>query len=525
MSTPFQNQKNSTSPRLGGENESWYQPGPKIAEAHHSAAFARFLIGARGCGKTTFDAVEAIDHGWHHAGSKILVLRKTEESQAATAIETFNATYTKCGDLYQDSELGLFKKWEDGKEARLPSRAAVEAWQEFLKSNPTKTQKKLWLQTEGHRLCSWVLFRGLNHPQIAGNKLRSFECSMIIFVEADQLTRDNFDMALMCLRLKDAHGREHPDYCAIVDTNPPDPDHWIAKLEQATADGEFPKYRFWHIPMTDNAHNLPANYVANAIATYQHNPAMYRRMIEGEYEYVYNGSPVYWGFRVGEHAAEALPWPRGAYLVVGWDFGTNNANVFSAYFASDETEYWWDLLELTASGSDTETQCRAVLAQLDGYFAFCQDRNVCAGVLHFCDPAGAANKSTGSDLKVLKSYGLHPGYRTAERGLATTLAIGNRLLEMRDQRGAPVYRVARAGCPTLVAGLCGKYRYPEKGEPGYGNGQPLKGPAGDDIDHVMDAWRYAKINCLRLANEEHGQAPMVGVLAGGSGFRNRRKRR
>jgi hypothetical protein len=504
----------------------WYRPGPKIEQAHYSAAFVRFLIGARGAGKTTFDAVEAIDHCWHHAGSKVLVLRKTEESQAATAIETFNAAYAQCGDLYQETEIGLFKKWDDGKEVRLPSKEGVEEWQKFLKTNPTKAQQRLWIQTIGNKLCSWVMFRGLNHPSIAGSKLRSFECSMIIFVEADQLTQENFDMAILCLRMKDAHGHAHPDYNAIVDTNPPDPDHWIAKLEEATVSGEFPQYRFWHIPMEDNAHNLPPHYVEEAKARYRKNPAMYRRMIDGEYEYVYNGTPVYWAFEVGLHVKEELSWPKGAYLVVGWDFGTFNANVFSAYFEMNGTEYWWDLLERNASGSDTELQCREVLKLQEAYFPFHNNRDICSGVLHYCDPAGNAKKSTGSDLKVLKNYHIHPGFKTKERGLATTLATCNRLLEMKDKRGAPVYRISKKGCPVLYAGLCGKYRYPSLGEPGYGEGNPLKGPAVDNVDHVMDAWRYPKINCLKLMDDDMPPpAPPTGPLAQGSAYRNPKRLR
>jgi hypothetical protein len=502
--------------------EPWYRPGRSIRKFHRSKARVRFLVGARGTGKTTSDALEAVGHCWHTPGSLVLVLRKTEESQGTTAVQTFNDVYHHCGEWYVKKECSLFKSLEGGREVRVPSREAVEEWQKFIAAGPSKTQQKLWLDTEGERLCGKIIFRGLNHPTIAGSKLRSFECSMVIFVEADQLTREDFNMAILCLRLKDAHGRSHPDYNSIVDTNPPAPDHWIARLEEA---GEFTDYEFWHIPMAENEHNLPPDYVRAAKAQYRDHPTMYERMVNGNYAYVYNGSPVYWGFKVDRHTMEQPSWPKGAYLVVGWDFGTHNANVFAAYWESGGAEYWWDLLERTASGSDTELQCREVLKLMGDYFPFSADRALCSGVLHFCDPAGAAKKSLGSDLDVLKSYQIFPGYRTKERGLASTLAVCNRFLEITDKARRPVYRIVKAQCPTLYAGLCGKYRYPEKGEPGYGDGNPIKGPLAEDVDHVMDAWRYAKINCLKLAGEPvERQPPPVGVLAPGVRFRNPRKR-
>jgi len=39
-------------------------------------------------------------------------------------------------------------------------------------------------------------------------------------------------------------------------------------------------------------------------------------------------------------------------------------------------------------------------------------------------------------------------------------------------------------------------------EAGYTSGEPIKGPKCNGADHIADASRYPKINCLRLAQQE-----------------------
>ena len=65
----------------------------------------------------------------------------------------------------------------------------------------------------------------------------------------------------------------------------------------------------------------------------------------------------------------------------------------------------------------------------------------------------------------------------------------------------------------LYTASAGGYRYPVEGEPGFGGDEPLKGPKGGDFDHVADASRYGKYNCLRLLRAEVEQAKrLVGAF-------------
>ncbi len=404
------------------------------------------------------------------------------------------------GSAYQDTGYTLFKKIEGGVEYRIPSADAVEMFNIFLKTKPNKGEILRWLDNVGNRWCSHIHFAGVPDAGKRDTRFRGYECSMLVFVEADQLAKEDLDMALFCLRWKNARGEHIDDTCCILDTNPPSPTHWIAMFEENSKDD--PNVRFWHIPMEENAQNLPPNYVEDAKRIYRKNPGMYKRMILGEYAHAFDQTGrVLWAF-TEEHAFDDLPWPRGAYLVRGWDFGTTHANTWAAYWEEGGDEYWWDLLEYFATQSDVEKQAREVTRLTAEVFPFWNDRGVCSGVLDFCDPAGAAKTATGRCLDTLGTYGVFPGYSNKHKSLPLTLAVYNRLLEKTDRFGKLVYRIDRKACPMLYLASLGGYRYPNTGETGFGKDEPGKGPDFGNYDHMADAGRYPKINCLRLAKVE-----------------------
>jgi hypothetical protein len=486
--------------------EDWYRPGKSITEFHRSPARVRVLVGGRGSGKTTGVAVDVIlKHCWENAGARVYILRKTAQANADTTLETFEIVFGNSGTAFVDTGISLFKKIEGGRQFRVPSRKAVELYNAFRRMNPnaTKAETERWLDTVGNRYCSWLLFSGVPTSSHRATRFRGFEASMIVLVEADQFDREDVDLALACLRWKGADPANCDDrgflreQRLILDTNPPSPRHWIAKWEEEYAqrpDSAF--IQFWHLETEENRNNLPPNYIENLQRQYAKNPPMYKRMLLGQYAEAFEGQPVLWAFSQ-DHVFRDLPFPKAAYLVVGWDFGASaNANTFSAYWEENGQEYYWDVFEYFKEQTDTEEQCRQVQRILDEVFPFHRDRGFCAGVLHYCDPAGAQRKDTGQSLAVLRSFGFFPGFRRA--GLQESLALYNRLLETRDTKGRPIYRIDIKSCPMLYAASIGGYRYPGVGEPGYGGNEPLKGPKGGNYDHIADSARYAKTNVMRL---------------------------
>jgi PBSX family phage terminase large subunit len=522
----------------------WYRPGKSITEFHESPARVRVLVGGRGSGKTTGVAVEVIlKHCWRYAGARVYILRKTQRANQDTTLETFEIVMRSSGTAFVDTGLSLFKKIEGGQQFRIPSAKAVKLFNTWKQENPgaSKAETERWLSAVGDRYCSWLLFSGVPTVASRATRFRGFEASMIVFVEADQFDRDDVDLATACLRWKGADPADCDergflkDQGLILDTNPPSPRHWIAKWEDEYKASPDPDYiRFWHLQTEENRSNLPPLYIENLTRQYAKNPPMFRRMLLGEYAEAFDGSPVFRSF-THEHVFRNLPFPRGAYLVVGWDFGASaNAAVFSAYWQAKikdpkdglkqiEVEYWWDLKEHFKEVSDTDQQCQEVRKILTETFPFHDDRTFCAGVLHFCDPAGAQRRDTGKSLDVLSSHGFYPGFRRA--GLQESIASYNRLLEAKDPDGGLLYRIDSVGCPMLYAASVGGYRYPGVGEPGYGGDEPLKGPKGGNYDHIADAARYAKLNLWRLAEVGKESTGPVGRLLQKVGINRPRKYR
>lgn len=504
--------------------ENWYRPGPSLTEFHQSSAFVRVLVGARGAGKTSSAAVEVVArHAFQVPGAKILLLRKTELSQDSTTIDTFQSVYDGLGDLYKNGWGNLFCSTNGGRNVRLPSAEAVRRYNIFMLTEPNKSQITTWLETEGEKWCSHLEFRGIPDEAKRGNKLRGYECSMAVLIEADLMALEDFQMLLPCLRWKNAFGDFILDVGVVIDTNPPDTRHWIAKLEAAEGNKSGSDYKFWHISTYENEHNLPPQYIQrNIILPYRDNPAMLDRMLHGKYADAFDGQAVYDSFRPAVHVAkDRLPFPRGAYLVRGMDFGTSWALTWSAYWSENEivpgtnlvqtTEYWWVLHEETRDQSDVEKQCVVMMETTDKEFPFWNDRSICAGVLDYCDPAGAAKTDKGSSVEVVRSYGIQPRFTFKDRGLPKTIMTVNRLMTIKNTRNQFVFQIDPVGCPLLRIALVGGYRYPKENEPNYGTGVPLK----DGVyDHVCDALRYPIINCLRLAKvpvEEKN--PHAGKLA------------
>lgn len=509
----------------------WYHPPEKIEEFHNSKARVRFLLGGRGSSKTTSASMESIRHGFHVAGGRVIVLRKTKESNVSTAVQTFNTVYDLQGFEDNGDDTSLFKKWGGGESARIPSAEAIRLFNDFMKRGPRKSEIQAWIKSIGARYCTMIEFKGLKDEKISESVLRSLECTMLVLIEADQLTEVDFKMAQQCLRKKDAFGNHVADKNCIVETNPPGPSHWIAQLEKKHKEGEYQDYGFWHLKTADNAHNLDPgdsttipprlSYLESLKRDYAGNPPMYARMVEGEYSEAHSGNPVFYKFSLSLHKAKELPWPTGAYLIRTWDFGVFNAVCWSAYWSqvirSVTYEYLWFMAESYLEGSDIDAQTEEALKVTEEQFPFWNDRDICSGLKDYADPTGAARTGHGKNrsyFKVLHSHGIYPGFRYLD--IAPSVVIVNRALSAVDPTGQPMIQVDEESCPLITAAFSGKYRYPAKGEAGYGadNAAPVKGEDCDNIDHIADVARYTCHNILKLIQIPETKAkPPIGKLA------------
>lgn len=467
-----------------------------------------------------------------NAGAKCLFLRKTETSQADSTIDTALAFFAQLDEeWYTEADDSLFRIWNGGRTIRLPSEQAVRRYHQARQTLKGKSERKAWLDSEGAKWCGFIEFRGLPNTGVSQSKLRGFECSFLALVEADQMEQSDFSLSLACLRWKGADPETCDDNgfikdtCVIVDTNPPSPSHWIAKLEEAEAkkpENER-EMAFWHISTYENEHNLPPNYIERQIMLpYAGNEAMIQRMLWGRYADAYAGQPVYYAYSSKLHEWDELSWPRGALCISGLDVGTMNASIIGAVKEdSKKRTHIWLMREIILQGSDTERQAVELLKVLAEEFPWWNTQSdICPGFSFFCDPAARNSsftdnrKPTASALKVLNSHGIFPGFKIG-LGLQPSFATVNRMLQQsyqveftneggeKEVKSIYQFRISRKGCPMLCNAFRGQYRYPEVGEPGHGKDEPMKGPIVGGIDHPADAGRYLICNVLDIDFEQY----------------------
>ncbi len=113
----------------------------------------------------------------------------------------------------------------------------------------------------------------------------------------------------------------------IMDTNPPDTDHWWYQLaeEQQPEDFEFFAQPAGDGKDAENVENLPPLYYQRLTAG--KTDEWIRVYVRGEYGFVLDGKPVYPEFRDGLHVRE-FSIVKGLPLQGGMDFGLTPAGVF-----------------------------------------------------------------------------------------------------------------------------------------------------------------------------------------------------
>lgn len=526
----------SQNPLQGAE---WFKPGPSTLEFLKDHHFVRVLVGGRGSSKT-FGGVcaDLVNHCWEYAGAKCNIVRLTEASQKDSTVDTFWKFFAKMGELYQDRGL-LFRAWNNGRTFRLPSALAVKRLNEVSQRLTSRADIVKWIEHEGAKLCGIIEMRGIPDKVTSESKFRGMECSRMVFVEADQMNRADFNLSLACLRWAGTD----PETCndqgfildqgAIVDTNPPGKKHWIAQMEeeQMALPEEKREMRFWHISTYENEANLPPGYIERQILLpYANNPAMITRMLWGQYADAFDGNAVYYNFSQRNHVwmpkteedkEFGMAWPSGVevYLIEGFDFGTCNATVWFAYWQENgENEFIHVFAENYVEGSDTDRQGQQAIQIRKREFEFWNDRALCAGILSFCDPAGedgstytashnSAGQKTRNHADILRTHGIAPGSLLWQRGVQKGAAVINRFLQKKTKNGTSCFRIDGHRCPMLTAALSGGYRYPQSGEPGFGGEEPMKGTSHQETDysHIADAFRYAALNVLKLMKAEFEQ--------------------
>lgn len=294
-----------------------YQPPGAVAAAfHQSTAFVRGLKGPVGSGKSSTCCMEIMAHTLKQVPyqgvrrARWAVIRGTYPELKSTTIKTWS-------DWFPDDLAPL--KWD----APITSRIKIK-----------DTGDGIGLDLE-------VVFIAMETANDTG-KLRSLELTGAWINEASELPKEVFDMVTQRVgrfpSLKQG-GPTHP--CIILDTNPPDDDHWYYKLaEEDTPDNwEFfdqpgglmrvqdgDDVHYIPNPDAENIFNLPGGYEYYLRMVAGKTDDWIKVFVLGDYGTTASGKPVYPEYSDKVHvASEELQVNKFAPVYLGWDFGLTPA--------------------------------------------------------------------------------------------------------------------------------------------------------------------------------------------------------
>lgn len=462
---PDQNQ-NDFDPTDATGFEFDYRPEKTLARFHASDAFVRGVMGPVGSGKSSAMCAEIVYRAYDRPPDK----NRARRSRFAVVRNT-----------YPELKSTTIKTWLDW----LP-----ETMCDLSGSGPFTARFKANCADQSV-VDAGIIFLALDQPKDA-KKLLSLELTGAWINEAREVPREVLDA------LTARVGRFPPkrdgggEWSGIImDTNPPDDEHWWYDLAEVNRPQGWEFFRqppalieaagnFRPNPAAENAHNHPKgfDYWLRQL------PGKSRQWINvyllGRYGALHSGRTVYPEYDDTRHpAAEVLRPARGRPLMLGWDFGLTPACV---------------LVQLTPRG------CLNVIEEFVstnmGIRQFAREvvkprlMSAYAGydIRGAADPAGRARSQTDERtcMDELISAGLPADPARSNDFTARREAVAGFLNTFRD--GLPGFKLSPT-CRHLRKGFLSGYRYERvqiAGEERYKD-KPLK----NEYSHVHDALQYA----------------------------------
>jgi len=274
----------------------------------------------------------------------------------------------------------------------------------------------------------------------------------------------------------------------ILDTNPPDDDHWWYTLaEEETPEG----WAFFrqpggvlevggkfHInPKAENLKNLPKDYYKRRMGGKTND--YIRVYYASEYGYVQDGRPVYPEYSDQLHcAAEPFGPQKGIPIVVGLDFGLTPAALFGQRLPSGK---WIVFDELPMEGIGTESFAKLLGPMLRGTYAGFEFEI-------YGDPAGRDKHETSEkcSFEILEAHGIP----------AMPAAPNNNYTRRREAAALPFTRIVDGEPGVTISPKCKVFRKGMKGGYQYkrvqiaGDARYKDAPDKNKYSHICEAGQY-----------------------------------
>lgn len=324
-----------------------------------------------------------------------------------------------------------------------------------------------------------VLFRALDKPGDLG-KLLSLELTGGFINEAKNVPKQVFDMLQGRVGRYPSAAQGGPSWSGVIlDTNPPDTDHWFYELfETLKPEG----HKLYHQPSAlspeaENLKNLPTNYYTRMILG--KTKEWIKVWVEGKYGFVSDDNPVFPQYNDDIHYVDEEFQPlQSKPIYIGIDFGLTPAMVFGQLNA--------------AGGMDIfdELQTFNMAAKEFGRIAFLHMQTVYRGFKFeaYGDPAGNQRAQTDevTPFMILAEQGINASPTYTNDPDIRIEVIASYLRQL-DFTGKPAFRIWKKA-PGFRKAMAGGYKYKRVqvgGEERFKN-EPDK----NKHSHIADAAQY-----------------------------------
>ena len=430
-----------------------FTPSRTIERFLRSSAFVRGLIGPFGSGKSVGCCVE--------------IMRRISEQQPQ-ADGKRRSRWVVVRNSYrelQDTTIQTFHDW------------FPEELGEWRKADMMQTINVGDIEAE-------ILFRSLDKPQDI-RKLLSLEITGAWINEAREIPYAIVKAVIGRLGRYPARRDGGPTWTGLImDTNPPDTDHWwYRKFEEERPDD----WEIFHQPSglsmdAENVENLPERYYERMMAGAD--PAWIDVYVHGKYGFVQDGKPIYPEYNDHIHTLEEeppilKPMPgRPGQILVGVDYGLTPAAVIGQQAADGQLIIHDELVtEDMGAVRFGELLAAKLRQEWPGYELSGWD-----------DPAGEQRVQTDEAT---------PNRIMRDKGVPLTPAYTNDFTIRREAVAGMLTRLTMSGQPSLVISpkcrvlrkaMAGQYRYRRlqvTGQDKYADK-----PDKNEFSHVAEALQY-----------------------------------
>jgi len=435
---------------------------PTIARFMLCPALYRGLMGPVGSGKSSACCLELM--------RRAFAQRPGPDGVRRSRMAVVRNTYRELKDTALRTWLSWFPKWAFG------PFAATDLTHRVRLPHPDGGQVELD-----------VLFRALDKPRDI-KKLLSLELTGAWVNEARELPLSIIEaLGDRVERFPAARDGGSSWAGVIMDTNPPDSDHWWRGLAEETRPPGWAFFRqpgglleqagtFVPNPAAENLGNLPPDFYLRRMAG--KTPAHVRVYYCAQYGFVQDGLPVYPEFSDARHVARRDLSPvDGLPLYVGLDFGLTPAAVLAQRLASGR----WLVLDELVSRDMGLVRFAGLLAEL------LRNNYGNHNLEIWGDPAGMARAQTDerTPFDILRASGLPARPAPSNDPLLRREAVAAALT--RDIDGLPGLLLSPR-CAALRKGMAGAWRYRRlevSGEARY-----TDTPDKNRFSHVCEAAQY-----------------------------------